>query len=60
MSLRPESEALLRNETTGKIKSLIITLKGAESTQSGYDFYSRVFAPWVEVLEDPVTGKKNI
>ncbi|XP_058652923.1 phenazine biosynthesis-like domain-containing protein isoform X2 [Onychostoma macrolepis] len=59
VSLRPEAEALLRNETTGKIKSLIITLKGAESTQSGYDFYSRVFAPWVGVPEDPVTGSAH-
>uniref|UniRef100_A0A8C1PHM5 Phenazine biosynthesis-like protein domain containing 2 n=1 Tax=Cyprinus carpio TaxID=7962 RepID=A0A8C1PHM5_CYPCA len=59
VSLRPEAESLLRNETTGKIKSLIITLKGAESTQSGYDFYSRVFAPWVGVPEDPVTGSAH-
>ncbi|KAL1263062.1 hypothetical protein QQF64_005801 [Cirrhinus molitorella] len=59
VSLRPDTETLLRNETTGKIKSLIITLKGAESTQSGYDFYSRVFAPWVGVPEDPVTGSAH-
>ncbi|XP_059422540.1 phenazine biosynthesis-like domain-containing protein isoform X2 [Carassius carassius] len=59
VSLRPEAESLLRNETTGKIRSLIITLKGAESTQSGYDFYSRVFAPWVGVPEDPVTGSAH-
>ncbi|XP_073690099.1 phenazine biosynthesis-like domain-containing protein [Garra rufa] len=57
MSLRPEAETLLRNETTGKIKSLIITLKGAE--RSGYDFYSRVFAPWVGIPEDPVTGSAH-
>ncbi|XP_052428794.1 phenazine biosynthesis-like domain-containing protein [Carassius gibelio] len=59
VSLRPEAQSLLRNETTGKIRSLIITLKGAESTQSGYDFYSRVFAPWVGVPEDPVTGSAH-
>ncbi|XP_050982226.1 phenazine biosynthesis-like domain-containing protein isoform X2 [Labeo rohita] len=59
VSLKPEAETLLSNETTGKINSLIITLKGAESTQSGYDFYSRVFAPWVGVTEDPVTGSAH-
>ncbi|RXN27782.1 phenazine biosynthesis-like domain-containing [Labeo rohita] len=58
-SLKPEAETLLSNETTGMINSLIITLKGAESTQSGYDFYSRVFAPWVGVTEDPVTGSAH-
>ncbi|ROL49088.1 Phenazine biosynthesis-like domain-containing protein 2 [Anabarilius grahami] len=56
MSLRPEAETLVRNETTGKIKSLIVTLKGTQTTQSGYDFYSRVFSPWVGVPEDPVTA----
>ncbi|XDV50222.1 hypothetical protein PO909_019316 [Leuciscus waleckii] len=59
ISLRPEAETLLRNETTGKIKSLIVTLKGPQTTQSGYDFYSRVFAPWVGVPEDPVTGSAH-
>ncbi|KAK9964556.1 hypothetical protein ABG768_005720 [Culter alburnus] len=58
-SLRPEAETLLRNEAIGKIKSLIITLKGTQTTQSGYDFYSRVFAPWVGVPEDPVTGSAH-
>ncbi|KAI7805307.1 phenazine biosynthesis-like domain-containing protein [Triplophysa rosa] len=56
VSLKPEAEALLRHETTGRIKSLIITLKGA---QTGHDFYSRVFAPWVGVPEDPVTGSAH-
>lgn len=59
MSLRPEAETLVRNETTGKIKSLIVTLKGTETSQSGYDFYSRVFSPWVGVPEDPVTGSAH-
>ncbi|KAK7148672.1 hypothetical protein R3I93_012879 [Phoxinus phoxinus] len=59
ISLRPEAKTLLRNETTGKIKSLIVTLKGPQTTQSGYDFYSRVFAPWVGVPEDPVTGSAH-
>ncbi|XP_056616933.1 phenazine biosynthesis-like domain-containing protein [Triplophysa dalaica] len=56
VSLKPKAEVLLRHETTGKIKSLIITLKGAKT---GHDFYSRVFAPWVGVPEDPVTGSAH-
>ncbi|XP_077093308.1 phenazine biosynthesis-like domain-containing protein [Siphateles boraxobius] len=59
ISLRPKAETLLRNETTCKIKSLIVTLKGPQTSQSGYDFYSRVFAPWVGVPEDPVTGSAH-
>lgn len=60
VSLRPEAESLLRSETTGKIKSVVVTLKGAQNTQPGYDFYSRNFAPWVGIPEDPVTGEENI
>ncbi|XP_065152928.1 phenazine biosynthesis-like domain-containing protein 2 [Paramisgurnus dabryanus] len=59
MSLKPEAEALLRHETTGKIRSLIVTLKGAQTAETGHDFYSRVFAPWVGVPEDPVTGSAH-
>ncbi|XP_051507671.1 phenazine biosynthesis-like domain-containing protein [Myxocyprinus asiaticus] len=55
-SLKPKAEALLKNEPTGKIRSLIVTLKGA---QPPYDFYSRVFAPWIGVPEDPVTGSAH-
>ncbi|XP_051945361.1 phenazine biosynthesis-like domain-containing protein [Xyrauchen texanus] len=58
-SLKPEAEALLKNEPTGKIKCLIVTLKAPQTTQPAYDFYSRVFAPWVGVPEDPVTGSAH-
>lgn len=56
-SLNPVSESLLKSEDSGRIISLIITVKGAPTSQPGYDFYSRNFAPWVGVPEDPVTGK---
>ncbi|KAK2896669.1 hypothetical protein Q8A67_011157 [Cirrhinus molitorella] len=59
MSLKPEAEALLKNESTGKIKGVIVTMKGAPSSQPGYDFYSRYFSPWVGVLEDPVCGSAH-
>uniref|UniRef100_A0A673GHH2 Phenazine biosynthesis-like domain-containing protein n=1 Tax=Sinocyclocheilus rhinocerous TaxID=307959 RepID=A0A673GHH2_9TELE len=58
-SLKPEAEALLKNESTGKIKGVIVTVKGAPTAQPGYDFYSRYFAPWVGILEDPVCGSAH-
>ncbi|XP_067241336.1 phenazine biosynthesis-like domain-containing protein 1 isoform X2 [Chanodichthys erythropterus] len=58
-SLRPEAEALLKNESTGKIKGVIVTIKGAPNAQPGYDFYSRYFAPWFGIPEDPVTGSAH-
>ncbi|TWW67274.1 Phenazine biosynthesis-like domain-containing protein [Takifugu flavidus] len=45
-----------RNETSGRVKGLIITLKGSPDSKPGYDFYSRYFAPWYGIPEDPVTG----
>ncbi|XP_039528038.1 phenazine biosynthesis-like domain-containing protein isoform X1 [Pimephales promelas] len=58
-SLRPEAEALLKNESTGKLKGVIVTMKGAPTVQPGYDFYSRYFAPWYGVPEDPVCGSAH-
>ncbi|KAK2896667.1 hypothetical protein Q8A67_011155 [Cirrhinus molitorella] len=58
-SLKPEAEALLKNESTGKMKGVIVTMKGAPTAQPGYDFHSRYFAPWLGVLEDPVTGSAH-
>lgn len=56
-SLDVVTESLLKVEDGERIRSLIITVKGAPTSQPGYDFYSRNFAPWVGVPEDPVTGK---
>ncbi|XP_050982228.1 phenazine biosynthesis-like domain-containing protein [Labeo rohita] len=58
-SLKPEAEALLKNESTGKIKGVIVTMKGAPTAQPGYDIYSRYFAPWLGVHEDPVCGSAH-
>ncbi|KAI7805516.1 phenazine biosynthesis-like domain-containing protein [Triplophysa rosa] len=58
-SLKPEPDALLRNESTGKIKGVIVTIKGAPTAHPGYDFYSRYFAPWFGIPEDPVTGSAH-
>ena len=43
-----------------RYKSVVVTVKAnKESDQNGkeYDFYSRNFAPWNGIPEDPVTGK---
>nr|XP_015311764.2 phenazine biosynthesis-like domain-containing protein isoform X6 [Macaca fascicularis] len=56
-NLKVNTENLLQVENTGKVKGLILTLKGEPGGQSqSFDFYSRYFAPWVGVAEDPVTA----
>uniref|UniRef100_A0A8C5KZ98 Phenazine biosynthesis-like domain-containing protein n=1 Tax=Jaculus jaculus TaxID=51337 RepID=A0A8C5KZ98_JACJA len=57
-TLKVNTETLLQVENTGKVKGLILTLKGEPDGQT-YDFYSRYFAPWVGVAEDPVTGSAH-
>ncbi|XP_003969511.1 phenazine biosynthesis-like domain-containing protein isoform X1 [Takifugu rubripes] len=58
-SLKVDPVALQRNETSGRVKGLIITLKGSPDSKPGYDFYSRYFAPWNGIPEDPVTGSAH-
>uniref|UniRef100_A0A8I6AK08 Phenazine biosynthesis-like protein domain containing 1 n=1 Tax=Rattus norvegicus TaxID=10116 RepID=A0A8I6AK08_RAT len=54
-SLKVNTEPLPGIEKTGKVKGLILTVKGESGGQTTpYDFYSRYFAPWVGVPEDPV------
>ncbi|XP_024151399.1 phenazine biosynthesis-like domain-containing protein isoform X1 [Oryzias melastigma] len=58
-SLKVDPVALLNAENSGRVKSLLITMKGSPECQPGYDFYSRVFAPWCGIPEDPVTGSAH-
>ncbi|NWX88309.1 PBLD protein, partial [Nothoprocta pentlandii] len=59
-NLHVRAQDFLSAENTGKVKGLIVTLKGdANGKPKGYDFYSRYFAPWYGVLEDPVTGSTH-
>lgn len=53
--LKVNAQRFLSAEKTGKVKGLILTVKG-NSSGKGHDFYSRYFAPWYGVLEDPVTS----
>ncbi|XP_038197171.1 phenazine biosynthesis-like domain-containing protein 1 [Arvicola amphibius] len=56
-TLRVNTEPLPQMEKTGKVKGLILTLRGEPGGQTPhYDFYSRYFAPWIGLPEDPVTG----
>ncbi|NWH61035.1 PBLD protein, partial [Geococcyx californianus] len=58
--LQVSAQRFLPAEKTGKVKGLILTLKGNSSGKhKGHDFYSRYFAPWYGVLEDPVTGSAH-
>uniref|UniRef100_A0A7N4PFH9 Phenazine biosynthesis like protein domain containing n=1 Tax=Sarcophilus harrisii TaxID=9305 RepID=A0A7N4PFH9_SARHA len=59
-NLEVNASNLTKVENTGKVRGLILTLKGEGSGKpQGYDFYSRYFAPWVGVAEDPVTGSAH-
>jgi len=55
--LNPLTQELLTCENSGVVKGVIVTLQGKEN--EGYDFYSRYFAPWVGIPEDPVTGSAH-
>ncbi|KAJ6661569.1 hypothetical protein lerEdw1_013808 [Lerista edwardsae] len=58
--LKVNAQELLLAENTGKVKGLIVTLKGnRHGKHESYDFYSRYFAPWYGVAEDPVTGSAH-
>ncbi|XP_035419914.1 phenazine biosynthesis-like domain-containing protein isoform X3 [Cygnus atratus] len=58
--LQVNAQQFLSVEKTGKVKGLILTLKGNSSGKDkGHDFHSRYFAPWYGVLEDPVTGSAH-
>lgn len=58
-TIKPEAGALLRHEDGSKFKGVIVTMKGDPTSQVKYDFYSRYFAPWHGVLEDPVCGSAH-
>uniref|UniRef100_A0A8D2ZTA8 Phenazine biosynthesis-like protein domain containing 2 n=1 Tax=Scophthalmus maximus TaxID=52904 RepID=A0A8D2ZTA8_SCOMX len=58
-SLKVDPVALQSSERSGRVKGLILTMKGSPDCQPGYDFYSRYFAPWNGIPEDPVTGSAH-
>ncbi|XP_015417608.1 PREDICTED: phenazine biosynthesis-like domain-containing protein isoform X3 [Myotis davidii] len=59
-NLKVNTQDLLQVENTEKVRGLILTLKGEPGGQThAFDFYSRYFAPWVGIAEDPVTGSAH-
>lgn len=58
-NLKIDPIALQRSESTGKVKGVIVTMIGSPNEQPGYDFFSRYFAPWFGISEDPVTGSAH-
>ncbi|XP_063163644.1 phenazine biosynthesis-like domain-containing protein isoform X2 [Candoia aspera] len=58
--LKVDAQKLLLADKTGKVKGLIVTVKGdRRENHESYDFYSRYFAPWNGISEDPVTGSAH-
>uniref|UniRef100_A0A8C6KNT5 Phenazine biosynthesis like protein domain containing n=1 Tax=Nothobranchius furzeri TaxID=105023 RepID=A0A8C6KNT5_NOTFU len=57
--LNVDPTTLLAIENEGKVKGIIVTVKGSADHQPGYDFYSRNFSPWFGIPEDPVTGSTH-
>ena len=55
--MSPNIDQFMKIENSGAIRGVIITLRAREN--EGYDFYSRYFAPWVGIPEDPVTGSAH-
>ncbi len=54
-TLSPNFESLLYCEFEHPLMGLIVCSKGDDN----YDFYSRFFAPWSGINEDPVTGSAH-
>ncbi|KAM6182096.1 LOW QUALITY PROTEIN: phenazine biosynthesis-like domain-containing protein [Erethizon dorsatum] len=53
-TLKVNTGTLTQVENTGKVKGFILTLKGEPAGHiQPFDFYSRYFAPWFGVAEDP-------
>ncbi|XP_067136729.1 phenazine biosynthesis-like domain-containing protein 1 [Centruroides vittatus] len=64
-SIKFSSQTILEIDNPLSIRGAIVTLKGNSNNgcinDDGiqYDFISRYFAPWVGILEDPVTGSAH-
>ncbi|XP_039272804.2 phenazine biosynthesis-like domain-containing protein 1 [Styela clava] len=54
-SISPDFQEMLKAHDGSIVKGIIVTLKG----DKGYHFYSRYFAPWNGIPEDPVTGSAH-
>ncbi|XP_027871342.1 phenazine biosynthesis-like domain-containing protein isoform X2 [Xiphophorus couchianus] len=58
-SLKVDPVALQSSDSSGRVGGVIVTTKGSPDCKPGFDFYSRYFAPWAGIPEDPVTGSAH-
>jgi len=56
-AIRPNSDRLLAAENSGRVAGVILTLRARAEDKE--DFFSRYFAPWNGIPEDPVTGSAH-
>ena len=49
---------MLSVEDGSTFENIVVTVRGNLESE-GYDFYSRCFAPWVGLPEDPVCGSAH-
>lgn len=54
LTLKTTGDDLTRIDTDDRVKAVILTVKSNDD--DSYDYYSRFFAPWFGIPEDPVTG----
>jgi len=54
-ALNPDFSAMKSSHDGSVIKGIIVTTQG----ENQYDFFSRYFAPWNGINEDPVTGSAH-
>ncbi|KAM4597486.1 phenazine biosynthesis-like domain-containing protein isoform 2-T2 [Fundulus diaphanus] len=47
------------SDSSGRVRGVIVTMKGSPDCKPGFDFYSRYFAPWCGIPEDPVCGSAH-
>lgn len=64
-NLTPDLQAMMSAKSSRDVRGVIVTLQGTvsngclDANGTAYDFYSRYFAPWVGIPEDPVTGSAH-
>ncbi|KAK3891194.1 hypothetical protein Pcinc_004909 [Petrolisthes cinctipes] len=62
-AVRPDPSSLLTLHNGSMVKGVILTLKGEltgkDKGPPGYHCFSRYFAPWFGIPEDPVTGSAH-
>jgi len=56
-AIRPRTDRLQALESSGRVAGVILTLRGRAGEPEA--FYSRYFAPWNGIPEDPVTGSSH-